>query len=102
MFIPGGVTVISDIWAIMRDPKEYEDPFTLKPERSLVESPPTDLHNYTFELGRGVKDVASAMAFMSITCTLHCFNIEPRIGADSPDPSHSVTSQNAWRARRAV
>jgi len=94
MFIPGGATVISNIWAIMRDPKEYEDPFTFKPERFLVENPPTDPHNYAFGFGRRVcpgKDVASATAFMTIACTLHCFDIskakdkqgkdiEPKIG----------------------
>ncbi len=78
MFIPGGATVISNIWEILRALKEYEDPFTFKPEHFIVGNAPTDPHTYAFGFGRRMcpgNDVASDTAFMSIACTLHCFDI---------------------------
>ncbi|KAF8330883.1 cytochrome P450 [Cantharellus anzutake] len=95
MLIPGGATVISNIWAIMRDPKEYEDPFTFKPERFLVENPPTDPHSYAFGFGRRScpgKDVASATVFMSIACTLHCFSI----GKAKDEKEKDIEPQIGW------
>ncbi|KAF9516526.1 hypothetical protein BS47DRAFT_1340643 [Hydnum rufescens UP504] len=76
--IPSGATVISNIWAIMHDETEYENPFSFAPERFLKVAPPTNPHDYAFGFGRRScpgKDVASATVFMSIASTLHTFNI---------------------------
>lgn len=51
MFIPAGATVISNIWAIMRD-TEYKDPHVFNPDRFLGPNPPTDPHMYAFGFGR--------------------------------------------------
>ena len=78
MFIPGGAIVISNIREMRALKEYYEDPFAFKPEHFIVGNAPTDPHNYAFGSGRRIcpgNGVASATAFMSIVCTLHCFGI---------------------------
>lgn len=51
-FIPAGSTVISNIWAIMRDESEFKNPDSFWPERFLQPNPPKDPHSYAFGFGR--------------------------------------------------
>jgi len=82
--MPSGAVVISNIWAMSRDPKYYPDPEVFRPERfctgELDELPPfADPLNYVFGFGRRVcpgQQLAEPSVFLAIAMTLGTFNIE--------------------------
>lgn len=57
-FIPRGTSVITNTWAIFRDPKNYADPFEFRPERFLkdgkINSDVLDPESCLFGYGRRV------------------------------------------------
>ncbi|KAJ3563358.1 hypothetical protein NP233_g8993 [Leucocoprinus birnbaumii] len=86
-FIPKGATVISNIWAINRDPEIYPDAEEFRPERFLDETEtqdisPPDMHSLghsSFGFGRrtcvGVT-FANQSLFIDFALLLWTFNIE--------------------------
>ncbi|KAF8334675.1 cytochrome P450 [Cantharellus anzutake] len=78
MRIPKGSTVIGNVWSIFHNPSVYEKPFEYIPERFLAPNPPLDPFSLAFGFGRRQcpgMDVASATAFLSMSTTLHSFDI---------------------------
>ncbi|KAH6891645.1 cytochrome P450 [Coprinopsis sp. MPI-PUGE-AT-0042] len=59
MRIPAGTMVMPNGWAVMHDPKNFDDPFEFKPERYLksngqIDSAVLDHHSTSFGYGRRV------------------------------------------------
>ncbi len=98
MHIPKGSTVIGNVWlvwfslidfiirdfstldnrSIFHNPDVYEKPFEYNPERFMVSNPPLDPFTLAFGFGRRQcpgMDVATATAFLSMSITLHSFDI---------------------------
>ncbi|KAF8970727.1 cytochrome P450 [Flammula alnicola] len=101
-FIPKGATVISNIWAIDRDPQVYSDPEDFRPERHLddtgsVDISPPDMHSLghtSFGFGRrtcvGVA-FASQSLFIDFAVLLWAFNIETARDAQGNEITPSLT-----------
>jgi len=82
--MPSGATVISNIWAMTRDPKYFPDPEVFRPERFCTDeldgfSIFADPLYIVFGFGRRVcpgQRLAEPSVFLAITMTLATFNIE--------------------------
>ncbi|XP_072040182.1 cytochrome P450 2J2-like [Amphiura filiformis] len=73
--VPKGATVVSNIWAIHRDPQLWKDPDEFRPER-FIESPDNVSEVIPFSVGRRkcpVEALAQAMVFLFLTHLLHQF-----------------------------
>ncbi|KAL0581128.1 hypothetical protein V5O48_000917 [Marasmius crinis-equi] len=83
--IPEGVTVLANIWAIMRDPDLYKDPSTFNPNRFLGNQSEQDPRKFAFGFGRRVcpgAQFAEDSLFMNVSRILATFNIRKAIGED--------------------
>ncbi|KAH6908262.1 cytochrome P450 [Coprinopsis sp. MPI-PUGE-AT-0042] len=101
MRIPAGTMVMPNGWAVMHDPKNFDDPFEFKPERYLksngqIDSAVLDHHSTSFGYGRRVcpgrylsDDTLTSMTAAFLTC----FNIKPAEG--QKEPLRLRTSSNA-------
>ncbi|KIJ42237.1 hypothetical protein M422DRAFT_171280 [Sphaerobolus stellatus SS14] len=81
--IPEGSIIVSNIWAMMRDPKYFTNPDEFRPERFLEEkrdnSPHADPLQIVFGFGRRVcpgQRLAESSVFLAVATTLMTFNIE--------------------------
>ncbi|KAH8101906.1 cytochrome P450 [Cristinia sonorae] len=101
-YIPKGAIVISNIWAIDRDPALYANPEDFIPERHLdetetVDVSPPDMHGLghsSFGFGRrtcvGVT-FASQSLFINIAHFLWAFNVEAALDANGEKRPPSLT-----------
>lgn len=101
-FIPKGATVISNIWAINRDPAIYDNPEQFIPERHLDEAgvtdiSPPDMHSLghtSFGFGRrtcvGVT-FASQSLFIDFALLLWTFDIQKARDATGAEITPSLT-----------
>ncbi|KAM6597547.1 hypothetical protein CsatA_008071 [Cannabis sativa] len=80
--VPKGCGVIVNVWAIHRDPSNWEDPLKFEPERFLQDSPKwdftgSDLKYFPFGSGRrncaGIA-MAERMVMYSLATLLHSFD----------------------------
>ncbi|KZS88721.1 cytochrome P450 [Sistotremastrum niveocremeum HHB9708] len=86
--IPGGATVIVNLWSILHDESTYPDHMTFDPERYLPNSsdsdstkPQPDPRNYAFGIGRRIcpgMHLAEISLFLIISSTLATFDISPK------------------------
>ncbi|KAF5326711.1 hypothetical protein D9619_004271 [Psilocybe cf. subviscida] len=101
-FIPKGTTVISNIWAINRDPSIYNNPEEFIPERHLDDegvndvSPPEmhSLGHSTFGFGRRScvgMSFASQTLFINFALLLWAFDIDRARDADGEETMPSLT-----------
>ncbi|KAL5514754.1 hypothetical protein ACEPAG_2070 [Sanghuangporus baumii] len=80
-YIPAGVTVLSNIWAMCRDPNEYENPDEFIPERWLPvagKQPPLDIRKVAFGFGRRIcpgRHFADNSVFIGVASVLSAFHI---------------------------
>ncbi|KAI0638607.1 CyP450 monooxygenase [Trametes polyzona] len=89
-YIPKGTVVISNAWALSRDPDEYPDPEAFRPERFLCDPPPRNPMAYVFGNGRRIcpgRHFADASLFIIVASVLHSFDIRPPLDA-SGKPAH--------------
>ncbi|KAI0662031.1 CyP450 monooxygenase [Cubamyces menziesii] len=85
--VPAGTTVFVNVWHILHDPREYEDPDEFRPERFLEAdgSPKTGIRDPTdlaFGFGRRVcpgRHFAEDILFLNITSVLHLLEIGPPV-----------------------
>ncbi|KAI5116720.1 hypothetical protein M0805_000829 [Coniferiporia weirii] len=81
-FIPAGTTILSNIWAIHRDPKEYPEPEKFIPERWLPsegKTAPLDVRKTVFGFGRRAcpgRHFAYGSIFITVASTLAAFDID--------------------------
>ncbi|EJF64334.1 cytochrome P450 [Dichomitus squalens LYAD-421 SS1] len=98
-FIPEGTIVCPNVWAMSRDPDEYSDPLSFKPERFLdrvgeSKFPERDPIDFAFGFGRRQvqlhstylicpgRHLADASLFITCASILHVYHIQPPIGED--------------------
>ncbi|KAI5117645.1 hypothetical protein M0805_001301 [Coniferiporia weirii] len=87
-FIPAGTTMLSNVWAMHRDPKEYPEPEKFVPERWLSldgKKPPLDVGKTAFGFGRRIcpgKLFAESSLFIAVASVLAAFNIEKALDAN--------------------
>ncbi|KAA1476675.1 cytochrome P450 [Dentipellis sp. KUC8613] len=81
-FIPKGTSLVANVWAMTRDPVEYPDPESFKPERFF--KPDGTLNDddmrYVFGFGRRFcsgKHLADATVWMGIASVLAVFRLIP-------------------------
>ncbi|KAL5520731.1 hypothetical protein ACEPAF_2734 [Sanghuangporus sanghuang] len=80
-YIPAGVTVLSNIWAMCRDPDEYENPAEFIPDRWLPvagKKPPLDIQKVAFGFGRRIcpgRHFADNSVFIGVASVLSAFHI---------------------------
>jgi len=86
MFIPGGATMLVNIWAILRDPTAYPDPHTFKPERWLkdgkIDESVPDSRQAVFGFGRRIcpgRYFAETTIWLAIVNLLVCFDISKAV-----------------------
>ncbi|KAJ8463881.1 hypothetical protein ONZ51_g9969 [Trametes cubensis] len=85
--VPAGTTVFVNVWQILHDPQEYQDPEEFRPERFLEAdgSPKTDIRDpadLMFGFGRRVcpgRHFAEDIIFLNIACVLHSLEIGPPV-----------------------
>ncbi|THH07084.1 hypothetical protein EW145_g3633 [Phellinidium pouzarii] len=81
-FIPAGITIYANIWAMQRDPLEYPEPEKFIPERWMPSDgkrTPLDVYKTQFGFGRRTcpgKHFAANSIFIDIASILAAFNIE--------------------------
>ncbi|KAI0333733.1 cytochrome P450 [Cubamyces sp. BRFM 1775] len=83
-FIPGGTTILTNVWSILHDPNAYENPHDFCPERFIKDGQldPTvrDPTDYMFGFGRRIcpgRHLAIPSLFINIASILHVFDISP-------------------------
>ncbi|KAI5115859.1 hypothetical protein M0805_003825 [Coniferiporia weirii] len=87
-FIPAGTTIISNVWAILRDPAEYPQPEKFMPERRLSTKggkAPMDVSKVAFGFGRRIclgRYFAESSIFITVASVLAAFNIEEALDAN--------------------
>ncbi|KAI5114921.1 hypothetical protein M0805_001012 [Coniferiporia weirii] len=83
-FIPAGTTMLSNIWAMHRDPSVYTEPDKFIPERWLQDKPPLDVRKTAFGFGRRIcpgRFFAENAIFISIASILATFDISKALDA---------------------
>ncbi|KAI0628194.1 CyP450 monooxygenase [Trametes polyzona] len=87
--IPKDSVIISNLWALSRDPTIYPDPEAFIPERFLKESKlysgAQDPYSYIFGFGRRIcpgRHLADASLFLACASILHTFVISPPVDDD--------------------
>ncbi|KAH8115965.1 cytochrome P450 [Phellopilus nigrolimitatus] len=81
-FIPAGTTVFSNLWAMLRDPKEYPEPEKFIPDRWLPsegKKVPFDVYKIVFGIGRRFcpgKFFADSAVFLGVASILSTFDIQ--------------------------
>ncbi|KAL1937769.1 hypothetical protein VTO73DRAFT_12922 [Trametes versicolor] len=88
--VPKGTVVVSNAWAISRDPEEYPDPEEFKPERFLGPEPARDPMSFVFGNGRRIcagRHFADASLYIIVASVLHTLSIKPPLDA-SGKPAH--------------
>ncbi|KAI0646467.1 cytochrome P450 [Trametes meyenii] len=86
-FIPKGTLILSNTWALSRDPEEYPDPEAFMPERFL-DSKTRDPATFIFGAGRRIcagRHFADASLFIIVASVLHTLTIAPPLD-DSGKP----------------
>ncbi|KAI0770060.1 cytochrome P450 [Fomes fomentarius] len=83
-FIPGGTTLIANIWACMHDPHTWEQPDEFRPERFIrddkLDHDVMDPFNIVFGSGRRIcpgRYFADTALFLNVANVLHVFDIGP-------------------------
>lgn len=91
--IPKGTTILGNIWAVHRHPRDFAGPDRFRPERYLngLERPyPVPRGHHAFGFGRricGGQPLAEQGLALSLAKLAWAFNIRPGLGPDvSPDP----------------
>lgn len=83
--VPAGTTAMVNMWAIMRDPDNWADPLSFKPERFLVGTEVSDLRMAPFGSGRrscpGKAMGLTAVSYW-VARLLHEFEFESTGGVD--------------------
>ncbi|KAI5117354.1 hypothetical protein M0805_002464 [Coniferiporia weirii] len=80
-FIPAGTTVLSNLWAMLRDPEAYPEPDKFIPDRwmpSEGKELPMDVGRIVFGIGRRIcpgRHVAENALFIAAASILSAFNI---------------------------
>ncbi|KAF5365441.1 hypothetical protein D9758_010873 [Tetrapyrgos nigripes] len=105
-YIPGGATVVGNVWAILHDESIYgPNPHMFNPERFLQEdgslNPNVPFPNMAFGFGRRVcagQDFVVFTMWMAIASILACFNVTRAVDEDGNeiDPSLEYTSGTVW------
>ncbi|KAI6080607.1 cytochrome P450 [Hypoxylon rubiginosum] len=87
LFIPKGTSVIGNLYAICRNPREYPDPEQFRPERFMADQKnppyPNNRGHNAFGWGRRVcagEPVARQSVYYIVVCLLWAYDIRP--GAD--------------------
>ncbi|KAI5116721.1 hypothetical protein M0805_000830 [Coniferiporia weirii] len=84
-FIPAGTAVLSNIWAMHRDPRVYPEPEKFSPERWLPsegKTLPLDIRKTAFGFGRRTcpgRHFAYSSIFLAVASTLAAFKIEKAV-----------------------
>ncbi|KAI5117352.1 hypothetical protein M0805_002462 [Coniferiporia weirii] len=87
-FIPAGTTVLSNLWAMTRDPKIYSDPDEFIPDRwipSEKKQLPMDVSKIVFGIGRRIcpgRHFADNALFIAVASILSAFNISKALDED--------------------
>ncbi|KAI5116166.1 hypothetical protein M0805_002850 [Coniferiporia weirii] len=87
-FIPAGTIMISNIWAMQRDPVEYLEPEKFIPERWLLQEgkkAPMDVRKTVFGFGRRIcpgRYFAESSIFITVASILAAFNVEKALDAN--------------------
>ncbi|KAI0948586.1 hypothetical protein AcV7_009286 [Taiwanofungus camphoratus] len=78
-YIPKGTTVISNMWAICRDPGSYADPASFRPDRFMKADPELNPYEWSFGFGRrscpGIH-YATSILYIVMASVLHAFDIK--------------------------
>ncbi|KAI0373885.1 CyP450 monooxygenase [Pilatotrama ljubarskyi] len=85
-FIPGGTTLMANVWAILHDPEAYNDPDVFRPERFIrdgkLDHTVRDPVSFAFGFGRRKvlricpgRYFANSSLFITIASILHVFDI---------------------------
>ncbi|ESK94260.1 hypothetical protein Moror_8245 [Moniliophthora roreri MCA 2997] len=91
-FIPKGITVMANVWAIARDPHTYPEPSSFVPERFLKEDGTLNEDDVAFAFGFGRRlcpgrHVGNATTWLAIASLLTLFDIRALKDAEiNPDP----------------
>ncbi|KAI5115728.1 hypothetical protein M0805_006792 [Coniferiporia weirii] len=86
--IPAGTTILPNVWAMQRDPKEYPEPEKFVPERWLTpegRKTPLDVNRTAFGFGRRIcsgRHFAESSIFIGVSSILASFSIEKALTAD--------------------
>ncbi|KAI5121901.1 hypothetical protein M0805_000230, partial [Coniferiporia weirii] len=86
--IPAGTTMLPNVWAMQRDPKEYPEPEKFIPERWLPsdgKKEPLDVRKTAFGFGRRIcsgRHFAENTIFIAVASILAAFNIGKTIDSD--------------------
>ncbi|PIL25375.1 cytochrome P450 [Ganoderma sinense ZZ0214-1] len=88
--IPGGSTVLVNIWAILHDPEQYPQPDDFNPDRFLGSTGNLDVHgcdpaDVVFGFGRRVcpgRHFAESTLFILVASVLSAFEIGPPVDED--------------------
>ncbi|KAI5115858.1 hypothetical protein M0805_003824 [Coniferiporia weirii] len=87
-FIPSGTTVLPNVWAMQRDPKEYPEPEKFIPERWLSlddKKEPLDVRKTAFGFGRRIcsgRHFADNAIYIAVASILAAFDIGKALAAD--------------------
>ncbi|TFY66046.1 hypothetical protein EVG20_g5047 [Dentipellis fragilis] len=86
-FIPKGTSLVANVWAMTRDPDEYPDPESFKPERFIKPDGMlnSDDMRYVFGFGRRLcsgQHLADATVWMGIASVLAVFRLVPEKDED--------------------
>ncbi|EJD46841.1 putative CyP450 monooxygenase [Auricularia subglabra TFB-10046 SS5] len=86
MRIPGGATVLGNVWCILRDERHYPQPDTFTPERFLKDGKldPTvpDPRNPVFGWGRRIcvgRPLADSTIWLLVSTVLACFDVRHKV-----------------------
>ncbi|KAJ3558638.1 hypothetical protein NM688_g801 [Phlebia brevispora] len=101
-FIPKDTVILTNIWAMNRDPEYFPDYDEFRPERYLNElgelgEPVPDTHqegHISFGAGRRIcvgKNIANQVLFLNFATLLWAFDIERWVGADGEPVTPSST-----------
>jgi len=96
-FIPQGVTIIPNIWAMSRNEEKYPNPEAFMPERFLDKdgSLNEDKVPWIFGFGRRIcpgRNVAEVSLWSAIACILTLFSIEKTVGSEKVEWTTGLSS----------
>ncbi|TFK86630.1 cytochrome P450 [Polyporus arcularius HHB13444] len=102
-FLPEGTLILTNVWAMMHDPKTYPNPDAFDPERYLTNGVPNpnapNPEDVVFGYGRRIclgRHLAHASLFMNIASVLHVFKITKPLDANGQPKKVEVKMSNGF------